>query len=146
MSEVIDKFSGDNRFLSNFYPAKVIFDNKEYSDVESAYQASKTLDEEIREEIRIKRNPFFAKKRGKLILIREDWEKVKIPIMIDLVWQKFSAHEDLKQKLLSTGDSKLIEGNWWNDTFWGVCRGKGENFLGRILMSVRKKLKNNENY
>jgi predicted NAD-dependent protein-ADP-ribosyltransferase YbiA (DUF1768 family) len=43
--------------------------------------------------------------------------------------------------LIDTGDQELIEGNWWGDVIWGVCNGKGENHLGKILMEVRKELK-----
>ena len=42
--------------------------------------------------------------------------------------------------LLATGKATLVEGNSWGDTFWGVCRGKGKNMLGKILMRVRKRL------
>jgi len=39
--------------------------------------------------------------------------------------------------LLQTGDEELIEGNKWGDRFWGVCKGKGKNNLGKILMKIR---------
>ena len=54
-------------------------------------------------------------------------------------------NEDLKQRLLATGDKRLVEGNTWGDTFWGVDlrSGRGENQLGRILMRVREELKEN---
>ena len=57
---------------------------------------------------------------------------------------KFSKNPILKAKLLATGDAELIEGNWWNDTYWGVCKGVGKNKLGKILMRVRDEL-NKEN-
>ncbi|NWN81082.1 NADAR family protein, partial [Bacillus sp. (in: firmicutes)] len=47
----------------------------------------------------------------------------------------------LKNKLLQTGESILIEGNTWGDKIWGVCNGVGENKLGKILMKVRNELK-----
>jgi len=46
----------------------------------------------------------------------------------------------LKEELLATEDWELIEGNTWNDSFWGVCQRKGENHLGKILMKIRKEL------
>ena len=48
---------------------------------------------------------------------------------------------EYRQRLLDTGDRELIEGNTWGDRFWGVCRGEGENKLGRILMRVRDELR-----
>jgi predicted NAD-dependent protein-ADP-ribosyltransferase YbiA (DUF1768 family) len=56
------------------------------------------------------------------------------------VKDKFSRNPELRVKLLNTGDLQLVEGNYWGDTFWGVCNGKGENHLGKILMRVRKEL------
>jgi predicted NAD-dependent protein-ADP-ribosyltransferase YbiA (DUF1768 family) len=43
--------------------------------------------------------------------------------------------------LLETGDAELVEGNWWDDTFWGVCNGVGQNNLGKILMDTRRELR-----
>jgi predicted NAD-dependent protein-ADP-ribosyltransferase YbiA (DUF1768 family) len=60
--------------------------------------------------------------------------------MEGLVRQKFSKDPVLRQRLLDTGDQDLVEGNTWGDTFWGVCRGQGSNWLGRILMDVRAEL------
>jgi predicted NAD-dependent protein-ADP-ribosyltransferase YbiA (DUF1768 family) len=56
--------------------------------------------------------------------------------MEDILMRKF-AHLELRGLLLATGDAHLEEGNWWGDYFWGVCKGKGENNLGKILMKVR---------
>ena len=60
--------------------------------------------------------------------------------MEDLIYQKFSTNPELAAKLIATGDALLVEGNWWHDTFFGVCDGKGENHLGLILMRVRKRI------
>ena len=62
--------------------------------------------------------------------------------MHDIVYAKFSQNPILRQKLINTQDMILIENNTWNDTFWGVCNGVGENHLGKILMEVREELKN----
>ena len=61
---------------------------------------------------------------------------VKVKLMFVLVTEKFKQNPELKQKLLETGNQELIEGNTWNDTFWGVCNGQGQNWLGKILMLV----------
>lgn len=63
MTEIdqITSFTEKFRFLSNFYSCKIIFDEKEYSSTEHAYQASKTLDKTEREKIRLVKTPGEAK-------------------------------------------------------------------------------------
>jgi ribA/ribD-fused uncharacterized protein len=136
----IEKFDGEYRWLSNFWPAMVHLDGVVYPTVEHAYQAAKTADPAFREKIRLLPTPGQAKRAGKLAPILEDWHEVKKDIMYNLILEKFS-EKTLKEKLLATGDAVLIEGNPWYDTYWGVCRGVGENHLGRILMQVRALLK-----
>ena len=65
--------------------------------------------------------------------------------MFTLCIIKFNENRILKNKLISTFPSILIEGNTWNDTYWGICNGKGENNLGLILMNIRKILKGEKN-
>lgn len=137
---IINRFHGDYRFLSNFWPAKVKLDGITYPTVEHAYQAAKTTDARHREAIRAAISPGFAKRIGKLLVLRPDWEQVRLDIMYDLVSQKFRNDADLKDRLLGTGGAWLIEGNTWGDTFWGVCNGIGKNHLGKILMDVRGEL------
>lgn len=138
MSEISD-FRGESRWLSNFHLVKVELDGVPYSSTENAYQAAKTLDPDLRRVFRTC-TPSEAKRHGRLLALRPDWEAVKVPVMLDLLRQKF-AHPELRAKLLATGDAQLIEGNWWNDTFWGVCRGIGQNWLGRLLMQVRDEVR-----
>ena len=137
---VIDEFTGVNRFLSNFYASMVIHDGIKYPTVEHAYQAAKTLD--FAERWRISQLPYpgDAKKAGRRVKLRPDWEKVKRMIMQELLIQKFILNPGLKKKLLDTGNAELIEGNYWGDTFWGACKGEGKNHLGQLLMAVRRML------
>lgn len=134
-------FFGEYRFLSNFWPAQVHFEGEAYPTVEHAYQAAKSLDSDIREEIRGVKQPGKAKKLGGRFEVRPDWERIRVGVMRDLVGQKFRVHAELGQRLLATGEAELIEENSWGDTFWGVCEGEGENRLGRILMEVRQELR-----
>ena len=136
----ITAFKDKHRFLSNFTPAKVEFDGVQYDTVEHAYQAAKTIDKGEREKIRAACAPGVAKRLGQKVTIRPDWEQIKVKVMYDLVSEKFSRYPVLKQFLLDTGSEEIIEGNHWNDTFWGVCNGVGENHLGKILMKVREEL------
>ena len=77
---------------------------------------------------------------GRKVTLRPDWEEIKLEAMREVVHVKFLA-PDLRRYLLNTGDATLIEGNYWNDTFWGMCRGIGENHLGRILMAEREAIR-----
>jgi len=63
--------------------------------------------------------------------------------MASLIKEKFK-NESLRKKLLDTGEAFIIEGNWWNDRFWGVCDGVGENHLGIILMNERKRIRDED--
>jgi len=134
----ITSFSEENRFLSNFWPCVVKIEGIEYPSVEHAYQAAKTLNVAEREEIALL-TAGQAKRRGYRVLLRDDWESIKLGVMEDLVRQKF-IDRVLREKLLATGDEELIEGNDWGDKFWGVCDGEGENWLGKILMKVRSEV------
>lgn len=136
----IDKFEGEFAFLSNFYEAEVEYEGIKYPTNEHAFQAAKSLNPARRLEIAMLDTPGKAKRAGRNLLLRHDWEQVKYDIMLDIVFAKFYQHPELATKLLATGDAELIEGNWWNDTTWGVCNGVGSNWLGRILMMVRARL------
>ena len=137
---MIKEFQGKYRFLSNFWPAIVVLDGIAYTSVEHAYQAAKTLDPALRYEVQKLDKPGDAKRWGRKIKIRPDWEAVKLEIMYQLVKNKFE-EPLLSEKLLETEEEELVEGNWWGDTFWGIGNGKGENHLGKILMRVREELK-----
>ncbi len=138
---MIDSFSGEYRFLSNFYQAEVEFEGMMYPSTEHAYQAAKTLD--------LKSRAMFqggtagqAKRLGQVIILRDDWtnDNVKISVMYAVLLDKFTRHQDLRKQLIATSPNELIEGNTWNDTFWGVCDGKGKNHLGKLLMSIRQEI------
>lgn len=136
----IEGFSGAYRYLSNFWPAEVYFDGEIYPSVEHAYQAAKTLNLEQRRVIREQIMPAHAKRLGRAVDMREDWDDIKDDVMYNLVRQKFTKDEVLRAALLSTGDCYIEETNHWGDTYWGKCNGVGFNTLGHILMRVREEL------
>jgi len=145
---MIDSFSGDYAFLSNFYPSPipVPIDETELTfynapTIEHYFQYMKTLSDEEGHEILAASTPGEAKRLGRKAQLRPDWEEVKVQVMRDALRLKFNTPQ-MKSKLLSTGDHFLVEGNHWNDTFWGVCNGKGRNMLGFLLMEIREELKN----
>lgn len=141
MPDIIDDFRGEYAFLSNFYEAKVEYEGIYYNNNESAFQAQKEQNVIVRY-FYSNACPTTAKRMGRKCQLRADWEQIKDEIMYNIVKAKFSQNKALKEKLIATGNATLIEGNWWKDTYWGVCNGKGQNKLGKILMRVREELKN----
>lgn len=139
----INKFSGEYRFLSNFWPAPIIFEGVIYPSSEHLYQALKTVIPEEREQVRNTATAALAKRLGKQLSLRDDWnDDLKLKNMEIVVRAKFTQHPDLAEKLKNTSPHNLIEGNWWGDTFFGVDQktSKGENHLGKILMKIRSEL------
>lgn len=135
----INSFRGKYYFLSNFYEAPVTYNGLTYQNNEAAFQAQKTLIESERKRF-CSMNASEAKKTGRHVILRKDWEDVKIDIMRDIVEAKFRQNPDLAEKLLATGDAYLEEGNTWGDRTWGTVNGQGANNLGRILLEVREEL------
>ncbi len=134
----IKQFSGKYRFLSNFSCSYMVISGIKFKTVEAAFQAAKTLNPKL--QVQISRLvPAEAKKLGRMVELRPDWENIKLGVMASLIHEKFK-HQVLRQKLIDTGDVALIEGNIWHDTFWGVCQGVGENHLGKILMKERDEI------
>jgi ribA/ribD-fused uncharacterized protein len=137
---MIDSFTGNNRFLSNFYPSRVEYEGDVYPTVEHAFQAAKTDDAADRARIRDAATPGKAKSLGRRVKLRPDWERVKVKIMHQILRTKFEDRV-LAGQLLATGNEPMVEGNYWNDTFWGVSKGRGQNKLGNLLVKVRQELR-----
>lgn len=133
--QVISPFVGEYEYLSNFYEAPLAYKGVMYLSSESAYQAHK-FTENHKDFSWL--TPMKAKKLARKREVREDWEEVKYQIMLEIVREKFTQNWHLQNKLIETGDVLLVEGNYWGDTYWGVCNGEGTNYLGKILMQVRE--------
>lgn len=136
--DVIDSFSGEYRFLSNFFPSELPAKRGvPAKTVEHAYQACKSKHYAEQQAVLRAPTPGEAKKLGRTLTLRPDWEEIKVDVMERLVTTKFLTYPDLAAKLLLTGDALLVEGNTWGDRFWGMVDNQGENNLGIILMKVR---------
>lgn len=137
----IDEFRGDNFFLSNFYNIGFHFAGIDFRSSECFFQAMKTTDLTIQKNI-ARMKPAEAKRAGQGVNLRRDWGATRLLFMEMAIRLKFS-NENVKQRLINTGDEELIEGNDWGDKFWGADRetGEGENNLGKILMSFREECK-----
>ncbi len=134
----IKGFFGPYRFLSNFQlcPNGIWYEGLKFPSTEHAYQAAKVPMDE--------RDPFIScncrdvKRLGGVVEVsKEVWDAKKYNVMSQLVLQKFATDEELRDKLIATGNAYLEETNHWQDKTWGVCNGVGTNWLGKILMSVR---------
>jgi len=142
---MICEFENKYAFLSNFYPSPFTHDGITYPTNEHFFQAMKTLDIAERKAIAAADTPGKAKRMGRTVKLRSDWEKVKVYYMELGLRLKF-ADQELAQKLIDTGDEELIEGNWWHDNTWGSCHCDacfnipGRNMLGMLLMELRKEL------
>jgi hypothetical protein len=155
----IDKFSGEYEFLSNFYFSPIVvrmeyapnkYTKMAFSTLEHAFHAKKMRDFRHVELIQSQPTPKEAKLLGKRLPRVNNWHDIRVPEMTKLVDIKFPLDYEvytniefisqLTQQLLSTEDEELIEGNYWDDRFWGVCNGRGENNLGKILVARRTKV------
>lgn len=146
---IINQFKNKYGFLSNFaaLPFGVLYEGILFPTSEHAYQAAKTTDMDLRRRIAAIDTPGKAKRFGQTIHPRDEWddEMFRCLQMYRILQEKFS-DPDLRKQLLETGDAELIEGNYWNDMFWGVClkTKQGKNHLGRLLMKLRKTLQEEE--
>ena len=134
---MINEFKDEYAFLSNFLMVPVLYEGVWWKSVEHAYQAAKTTDPVWKQRIADAYTPGAAKKLGRQAPLKVFWDINKDRIMEDIVRSKFTNNPELKAKLIATNPHELIEGNWWGDIYWGVCKGVGENKLGKILMKVR---------
>lgn len=142
---MINRFENEYDFLRNDYPACIVLGVHVYPTLEHAYQASKTDNDSIREDIRLSKSVTQARLIGRKVTLPFDWDDRRIDVMTTLVKQKFTEHLDLKLKLLLTEDAEIVQGDNVRDQFWSVdINGIGQNNLGKILMLVRDNIKASE--
>jgi ribA/ribD-fused uncharacterized protein len=127
-------FRNEYAFLSNMY---LLPDGKS---VEHYFQALKCESVEDSKRIMALVSPADAKREGRRVKMRSDWLEVREGFMLACLRYKFSTFPHLAEMLLATAPIELIEENWWNDKYWGVCNGEGKNVLGKLLMRVRDEM------
>lgn len=140
------QFSGaknDYGWMSNFYRCDIKYKGLIYKSSEAAWQAQKTLDEEVRKTFQFM-TPAESKRAGRKVTLRPDWESVKYSIMVDVLTAKFRQNVQLLNWLMLTGEEQLLENTTgWHDNTWGDCSCPkcknitGQNLLGKALMEVR---------
>lgn len=139
-------FSGDLEFLSNFSAHPVWFETWRYPTGEHAYQAAKTRDPGIRSSF-LDGPPGGAKRLGRRLELRPDWEQVKLQVMREILASKATMNPEIGRKLVATGSLPLVETNTWHDNIWGdclcgrpECARTGQNLLGCSWMALRSYL------
>lgn len=140
MLDTTHAFKDEYFFLSNMFLVPIVYKGRVYGSSESAYQAQKCAKDEDKNAFMYGGNPYEAKKLGKKVERRIDFEDIKLEVMKEILTIKFRIPE-LRKQLLDTGDLHLEEANYWGDMYWGTCRGVGENHLGRILMEIREEIR-----
>jgi ribA/ribD-fused uncharacterized protein len=138
---MIGPFTGEFAFLSNFWDVPVMYDGQMFPTAECAFQAAKTLDPNERKKILLARTPGKAKRLGRKVKLRPGWNSMRIDVMRQILLDKFTRNLFCMHWLIATGDEELVEVNDWGDRFWGVCEGKGENWLGKLLMEIRSEVR-----
>lgn len=144
-------------FLSNFHPAPFTLDGEAWPTAEHYYQAQKSDDPEYRQAVRAAATPGRAKRLGAAPggprkaagqswfrqhgkEPRADWDAAKVEVMRRAVRAKFEQNPELAGRLRATGAAELVEDSD-ADSFWGAgADGRGQNWLGRMLMEVRQQL------
>lgn len=144
--ETINQFKGKYFFLSNFYVGEHIrYGLYPYASGEHLFNALKTTDLDEQEWVRYAPTPGEAKRRGRQVTLRPDWDdEIRYKAMRTVIGRKFMQSFSLSVNLYTTFDAELIEGNTWHDNVWGdctcgrpACAEQGQNHLGKLLMEYR---------
>lgn len=132
--------------LSNYYPTQLVFDGLAFSSSEAAYQSHKTNNPNLWVKF-VGLNPDDAKKLGRSVQLRPDWEEIKFTLMYNVVNAKFAQCAEFRKELMSTGNKLIVEETTpWHDPIWGVCNCQkcktehitSQNLLGIALTMLRE--------
>lgn len=146
MTATINFYSTGDAYgcFSNFAAYPVRLAGEMWPTTEHYFQAQKfPSDPEHQTAIRTTASPMIAARMGRdrKKKLREDWESVKDSIMADALRAKFTQHAELRETLLATGESVLVE-HTKNDSYWADGGdGSGRNMLGILLMRLREELR-----
>ena len=155
-------------FLSNFYyssfHASYLYEDDvesyEFKTAEHAvhfFKAKLFGDLETANKIMMTYYPKVAKNLGRAVKNFDSsiWDLNKRAIYTEVIKAKFTdeRNSDIKQKLIDTGDSILVECSPY-DRIWGIGYSKdspefiakqfdkwGQNLLGKVLMKVREEIR-----
>ncbi|WP_146602537.1 NADAR family protein [Novipirellula aureliae] len=145
MTDSIKFYSTGDEYgeFSNFADYPIRIGKATWPTTEHYFQAMKFKSKSDQNEIRKANSPMLAARMGRdrKRTLRKDWESAKVNVMREALIAKFTQHDELRELLLSTGNAKIIE-HTTNDDYWGDGGdGRGKNMLGRLLVEVRLRLR-----
>ena len=146
--------------FSNLYRRQVAVEGRSYPTVEHAYQSLKPRDPRVRDWLMAAPAPSLVALAAHVLPSEADpaevmgrtadallgfhtrpgWSRLRYPWMLQCLRAKFDQHQDLRQLLLSTGSRCIVEAGRIDDDAgrrWGLVNGRGQNYLGRMLVRVR---------
>ncbi|MEW2248802.1 NADAR family protein [Streptomyces sp. NPDC058733] len=143
--------------LSQWWPSPFVVDGVRYATAEHWMMAAKARlfgDAEAEQRVLAAKSPAQAKKEGRLVRGFDEavWARERFGIVVEGSVHKFTAHADLREFLLNTGDRVLVEASPV-DRVWGIGlaaddeaatrpdRWRGPNLLGFALMEARRRLR-----
>ncbi|KAG9192872.1 hypothetical protein G6011_11606 [Alternaria panax] len=145
-------------YLCQWYWSKFTVDNETYAQAEMWMMVQKARcfgDEEVAKQMLETANPKEHKALGRKVRGFDEkvWDKCKLEIVTQGTYHKFTISEDaenLSRMLLATGERELVEASPY-DRIWGVGFAErhaeknryrwGQNLLGRALMNIRTRLR-----
>jgi ribA/ribD-fused uncharacterized protein len=144
--------------FSNWYPSKFTYNGIDFTRGEQYMMYCKAMlfgDTAVAEAILQTDNPKEQKDLGRIVTNYDDevWAAKRLDIVTDGLFEKFNQNEVLKQHLLDTGDTEIVEASPY-DTIWGIgwteedpqahdkTKWRGQNLLGIALMRVRDRIRN----
>ncbi len=144
-------------FLSNWYMSDFIEDGRLYTSVEQYLMYGKALvfkDEDMQQAILNTHDVAEIKKYGRQVKGYNEtlWNGLRQLVLYRGLWLKFSQNEELKQKLIDTGNDMLVECAITDKIFacgismkdpmrLDMSKWPGKNLLGFALMDLREQLK-----
>ena len=139
---MINQFKDEYFWLSNFCKCSITIHDFTYPTVENAYHSQKSIDINWKLKCQNGTPSYIKRESRKLEIDVKEWDKRKVKVMEKCINLKFN-QEPFKSLLLATKDEEIQEGNTWGDEFWGINlkNGKGLNYLGKLIMNERNKLR-----
>lgn len=134
--------------FSNFLPyrEKILFPNTDIVLLtpEHFYQAHKTPFKEEQKKVLTAPTPGKAKRLGRSVTLRSDWETIKFDIMIAAQLLKCIYEPDYHYLIMNTPNHEFVEYNNHHDNIWGTCLCEKcktlpkQNLLQQVLINIKE--------